>query len=55
MKFNSIILSAFLLGVAQSVKMRGNCDSVTIRTCADSQCQDECQTLTYVDKNSGLC
>ena len=55
MKINSIILSAFLLGAAQAVKMRGNCDSVTIRTCADSQCSDECQTLTYVDKLSGLC
>ena len=55
MNIKNILLSAMLAASVQSVKMKGNCDSVTIRTCADSQCTEECQTLTYVDKNADLC
>ena len=52
MKLFTLIAS---VAVAQAITMKGNCDKITIRTCADSQCSEECQTLTYVDKNSGLC
>ena len=55
MKLFNLFITVLLADAVQSIKMKGNCDNVTIRTCADSQCSEECQTLTYVDKNSNLC
>ena len=56
MKFTNILFITLSVAEAKAHKLRsiGNCVGVNVKTCSDSQCSEDCGSVT-MDKLDGLC